>query len=202
MKRLIILILLFVGWKQYYYIETAPTVGPGIMAGSYPYSSKSSRSPFRIGNYTYSPRSNYEVEARVIAASKYYFDRMSRISDIDLVLGWGPMSNEAIYQELNPSISNRFYEWDSNSSILSDAEVTINSSNYHIIASDSVITKRLRDIKIGDIVLLRGYLVSVKGASGMKWENRKSLLDKGKKKSGELFYVESMEIIDPYSKIY
>lgn len=201
MKKLIILALLFFGWKHYYYIESAPEVGPGVLAGGTPYQSESDRGQFRIGEYTYYPRASFEVDGRVLAASRYYGDQKARVSPMDVVLGWGPMSDEAVYNVLDISQSNRSYSWDRDNPPISNSEIALNSSNMHLIPANNAIKEKLRKIKIGDILVIRGYLVDVKSASGWRIKTSVSRTDEGDN-SSELVYAHDIEIINPFERIY
>ena len=200
MKKIIIAILLFFAWKQYYYIEDTPSVGPGIVASGGPYISSADRQTFRIGDYQYFPGSSIQIDGRVIKASRYYFDSMSRISPLDVVLGWDNLSDESVYSLLDFSTSSRSYEWESNRTLIDDTEVKSSTNLYHLIAADEGVTQQLRRIKIGDVLVIQGYLVSVKSAAGLKWQSNSTNSFRGNV-AGDIVYVNNLEIIDPYSRL-
>jgi len=200
MKRIILLVLLFFAWKQYYYIESAPSVGAAILSGGGPFVSSSDLSSFREGDFTYSPRSIFEIDARVLEASHYYFDRMSRISPMDIVVGWNDLSDESVTDLIDFSIRDRDYSWELDNAPISSNDVAAQTELLHLIPKNGRIKSLMKTIKIGDVVVVRGYLVDVKSAAGLKWQTSGNRPGKGQT-SGKLIYVTDLEIIAPYLRI-
>ncbi|MEA1988360.1 MAG: hypothetical protein U9N57_03995 [Pseudomonadota bacterium] len=201
MKKIIFLILVFFAWKHFYYVADAPELGPGAVAGGYPYQNSTSTTSFRKGDYTYSPRASYEVEARVISASRYYFDQEARISPIDLALGWGPMSDESILKDIDVWQEKRWYKWEADALPIPKYEVVNNSANVHIIPGNESIAEEVKKIRNGDIVQIKGYLVDVKKSTGWKWKTSMVRDDEGIG-ACEIIYVNSLTIVDPYERLY
>lgn len=200
MKKIIIVILLFFAWKQYYYIETAPYVGAGVLSSGGPYQSQSDRSSFRIGDNHFSPYALVQIDGRVIAASHYYFDRMSRISPMDVVLGWDTLSDESVYDLLDFSTSSRDYEWDANRELITENEIRNSTGLFHLVPADERMRHQLKTVKIGDILVIQGYYVNVKSAAGLKWQS-KSTGSSMNNVVGKILYIDQLEIIDPYSRV-
>jgi hypothetical protein len=46
--------------------------------------------------YRLSLLASFDIRARVIASERYWFDRGSALSPVDLVLGWGAMSDSTV----------------------------------------------------------------------------------------------------------
>jgi hypothetical protein len=63
----------------------------------------------------------------------------------------------------------------------------------HLIPSTSRVRDRLEDVRPGNVVRLRGYLVSVSGPNGYTWRSSLTRTDTGAG-ACELFYVESVEM--------
>jgi len=201
MKKILFLILAVFAWKHFYYIESAPELGPGILAGGDPYQNTPSETSFRVGDYTYYPRAKFEIEARVISAAKYYFDQEARISPMDLALGWGAMSDEEVLNEIDVWQENRMYRWKSDNLPIPEYDVINFSANMHIIPSSDSIANKLKQIKIGDLVHIQGYLVDVKKASGWKWHTSTTRTDEGSDAS-EIVYAKSLTIVNPFERLY
>ncbi len=201
MKKIILILLLFFGWKQYYHIESASSVGAGMLAGGSPFQSETERRSFRDGDYTYTPHASFEVDARVLDASYYYFDKMSRISPMDIVVGWEEMSDESVYDLVDISTGSRKYDWDAGRAPIAPSEIALKTAIIHLVPANPGIAHEFRRIRIGDIIVARGYLVDVKSAAGLKWKTSTTRNDDGPE-SGEILYVNSLEIVEPYSRIY
>lgn len=201
MKKIIFLIIVFFAWKHFYYIGDAPELGPGAIAGGTPYQNPTDERSFRKGDYTYYPRASFEVEARVLSASRYYFDQEARISPIDLALGWGQMSDEAIINQFDIWQEKRWYEWEADNLPIPKYEVINNSANMHLIPDNEVIAEEFKKIRNGDLVDIKGYLVDVKKNTGWKWKTSMVRSDQGAG-ACEIIYVKSFSIINPYERLY
>lgn len=200
--------MLAIGWHQYYYISSAPPVGEGMLAGGLPYINSPEKNSFRVNDYTYTPSQALEVDARVLAASHYYFDKMSRISPMDLVLGWRELSDEVVLNQISFSTANRTYEWSNPEGIISDEFIKTNTKLVHTIPENERIRQLLKSIRLGDVIFARGYIVNVKSASGLAWRtathlnyNSRSTVRKATT-AGDIFFITDLEVINPYSRLY
>ena len=197
MKKLLILLILIGAWHHYYHIETAPSIGPGIVAASPPYQYNTDSKQIRLDDFILSPRAEFEVEARVLAASRHYLDRKGWLAPLVLVVGWGNMSDEAIYQNVDIDQFNHLYEWKNNApTLITDEEILTSTANIHLIPANNAIKEKMYDIKIGDVVSLRGSLVGIRRTTGWKWPTSTSRTDKGEN-AGEILYLKAIEIIQP-----
>ncbi len=136
--------------------------------------------PFSLGAYQILPVAEFSLEARVLATETYRMGRTADLAPVDLALGWGPMSDSAVLDHLEISQSNRFYfyRWSSQPPIdLSD--IVVHSANMHMIPASSEIKKRLSQVREGQIVALRGYLVRVRAADGWHWNSSMTRSDSG-----------------------
>ena len=208
MKKIIVIILLLVGWHHFYHVSSAPSVGAGMLSGGLPFVNTPDKTTFRINDYSYNPVKAMELDARVLDASHYYFDKMSRISPTDLVLGWRELSNESTINQLDFNITDRSYEWDNPNKVISDAFIKANTKLVHTIPGNDLVKQQLKSIRIGDVIFARGYLVNVKSASGLSWKtasknNSTSRTGITKKTTqGDLFFIDELEVIDALSRVY
>ena len=69
------------------------------------------RVPFQYEGYRITPMATFDIKARVLAVEGYSFDRAADLSPVDLALGWGPMSDQAVLDKISISQSARFYFW-------------------------------------------------------------------------------------------
>lgn len=201
MKKIIFLVLALLAWKHYYYVPKAPDLGPGILAGGAPYQNSTTLSSFREGDYTYFPRASFDIEARVLSVSKYYFDQKSRISPLDLAVGWEKMSDESVLENIDVWQEKRGYRWHATHNTLSNNEIISSSANIHIIPGSQSIAEDLNTIRIGDLVHIEGFLVDVHKNTGWRWRTSLKRNDIGTE-SSEILYVKSFSIEDPYNRLY
>ena len=201
MKKIIFLILALFAWKHFYYVGSAPELGPGILAGGAPYQDPTTVAKFRKGDYTYYPRANFQIEARVLSVSKYYFDQEARISPVDFALGWGQMSDESILQHIDIWQESRWYKWESKLMPIAKSEIIDSSANMHMIPDNEVVAAELKKVRNGDLVNIQGYLVDVHKNTGWKWKTSTSRSDTGAG-ACEIIYVKRIEIINPYERLY
>jgi hypothetical protein len=128
-----------------------------------------------------------------LAAEHYSLGREADVSSVDLALGWGRMSDEAILSKIKISQSNRFYYWHVDEFPIPRREIETHSANMHMIPADTQIEKTLKSIRPGQIVKLSGDLVQVNASDGWHWKSSLTREDTGNG-SCELIYVKSLEI--------
>ena len=140
------------------------------------------------------PRAELDIRARVLSREDYRFGKESELSPMDLALGWGVMSDQAVLDRIEISQSGRWYRtrYDFPAPV-SDQQIIISSSNMHMIPATGAIKKRIRKLRRGDIVHLAGYLVNVAHDSGWRWQSSLRRDDTGAG-ACELFYVEQLRI--------
>ncbi len=112
------------------------------------------------------PLAEFELQAIVLSKKRYIWDSMSRHVPYDLVLGWGPMSDQATIDQLDIWQSSRFFFWQARHLPIPRSAINQHCSNMHIIPSDKATKAALKMIKTGSIIDLKGFLVSVTRKDG------------------------------------
>jgi hypothetical protein len=140
------------------------------------------------------PRAEFQLRARVLSREDYSWGTESGLSPVDLALGWGVMSDQAVLDRISIEQRSRWYftQYDFPAPI-SDQAIVQHSSNMHMVPSKSWIEKELKRVRRGDIVQLRGYLVDVDTDSGWQWRTSLSRSDTGNG-ACEIFYLEDIVI--------
>lgn len=148
--------------------------------------------PFDFKSCRITPLAEFSVRARVLSKEGYWFDRGSRISPLDLALGWGRMSDQAILGRLSISQSGRWYTYRPRNDQfpIPVEEIVAQSANMHLIPSTTAIERTLKSARRGNIVDLTGYLVAVESGDGSRWRSSLSRTDSGGG-SCELVWVRS-----------
>ena len=147
-----------------------------------------------MDGYELTPRAKFEIRARVLSRKDYSWGTEADLSPVDLALGWGVMSDQAVLDRIEISQGSRWYytRYELPAPI-SDKEITQNSGNMHMVPAQNRIRKKLKEVRVGDIVRLRGTLVDIDHPSGWYWRTSLSRDDTGGG-SCEIVYLEEIEI--------
>jgi len=171
------------------------THGPGVTAPENPVqASIQNPVPFEHKKYTVTPLAQFDLTARVLSRKDYRWDRDSRLSPIDLALGWGRMSDEAVLEHIKISQQFRWYRWTIKEFPIPKREIEEHSANMHMAPADRAVRKRMMRIRKGDIVKIGGYLIGVLGEDGRRWTSSLTRTDTGNH-ACELVWVERFEIV-------
>lgn len=201
MKTLIKLAILaaaaYFAW-DYFYPPEAVRFEPGVEVFSEPqiYTTPDGE-PFQFKQHQLTPVGEMELTGKVLAQEPYYMDRGSKISPLDMVLGWKALSDQEIVDQFEFRQSLRWYAWGPSTGHrmpMRRFEILGQSENLHLVPSTEVLAKKLKTVRTGDIVYMLGKLVNVKGQDGWVWKTSKHLMDSGDN-SSEIFWIEEFEII-------
>lgn len=142
----------------------------------------------KLNGYTVIPVQAYAIEARVLSVKEYSSGRESDLSPLDLALGWGKMSDEAVLSDIRISQNNRFYFWSVDTFPIPREAIETQSANVHMIPVDETVADTLSSVRKGQVVKLEGYLVNVEATDGWRWKSSLSRSDTGNG-ACELMYV-------------
>jgi len=197
MKKLFFLIILIGAAWQLSNYSSPVSLGPGVKANEVP-QQRSIRSPVSrtVDEYTITEVAKFRIKARVLAKEKYYIDRGSNLSPIDLALGWGNMSDESILEKIKISQSGRFYRWQVKSFPIPRREIETHSANMHLIPASDSVKSDIARVREGDIIDITGSLVNaISNEDGWEWKSSLTRTDTGNG-ACELIWVESLEVVD------
>lgn len=176
----------------YYWSGREISRPPGALAPDEPYQREVYGASTREKNgYRISPLASFDIRARVIATERYRFDRGSDVSPVDIVLGWGAMSDSALLKQISVSQGGRFYSWRVNTFPVPRSIIESHSANMHMIPANHEIERQLKSIRAGNMVHLKGFLVEVAGKGGFRWKSSLTRTDTGGG-ACELILVESL----------
>lgn len=184
----ILLVILFAG---YWWLGGRPIDRPpGVLAPDEPLQQNLTEGPaFELPGHHLKALARFSLDARVLGAERYRYDRAAKISPVDLALGWGPMSSNAVLDGIDFDQYGRFYFWETEEPMIDLSEITRHSANMHMIPADDAVRDVLLDARPGNLIELEGYLVEVKGDDGFRW---RSSMVRGDSGGGacEVIYVE------------
>jgi len=175
--------------------DERPVTHPaGVLVPQAPLQENIDPTQFKIDDFLVTRKASFEIRARVLSAENYYLRREAAVSPIDLALGWGPMSDQAILDRIDISQSGRWYRTRYQyPAPIDDRQIIQNSSNMHMIPANKRIKKVLKQLRHGELVTLKGYLVDVDHDSGWYWRTSMTRKDTGQG-ACEIVYVESVVV--------
>ncbi len=178
---------------------TAPIVyPPGVLIPTEP--SQTALSPddsaFDTGKFHLQPLAHFALDARVLHRKIYRYDRPSALVPVDLAVGWGAMSDQAVLDQLSLSQSARFfwYHWQHNPPPIPENEIIAHATNLHLSPSSRSIATRCKKLRAGELVHLSGLLVEATGPEIGTWRSSLSRTDSGNG-ACELVWVEDLREI-------
>ena len=194
-KRIFILsvvVLCYLFIKDY---NRKPVVhSSGVLVAEIPLQVDVQPSTFMRGDYHITRKARFEIRARVLSAEPYYLHREGDLSPLDLALGWGVMSDTAVLDHIAISQGSRWYRTKYKlPAPIPDQQIISNSSNMHMIPAGPDIDRSLKELRIGDIILLKGFLVDVDHDSGWRWRTSMRRTDTGGG-ACEIVFVESLRV--------
>jgi len=191
-----ILALVAIGIVVYSIDTIEPRYPPGILIPEEPDQQLTNGTrTWEMGTYHVTALAAYEIRARVLHTESYWLDPGADLSPVDLAVGWGPMSDQSIVDQLGFWQGQRWYHyWPRTSKFrLSSDEMNAHSANMHMIPANDDVKRALRSVTAGNLVEMNGYLVQVDGPNGFNWRSSLSRTDTGAG-ACELFRVEKLTI--------
>ena len=107
------------------------------------------------------PSAHYEVTAKVLNKKSYFYGIDAVISPQDLGVAWGPFYKGNEYKKIKTYYETRKLNYDFQS--LDSRYVKSHAANIHLIPKNNEILKKLKKLRKGDSVYLRGYIVKLEG---------------------------------------
>ena len=170
---------------------------PGMLAPDAPLQhnlSGSAAPVFQHNGYRIDAQARYSLQARLLRKEAYRTGREAELSPVDFALGWGPMSDNALLDQMTITQSGRFYwlRWQQLS--VPVTQVMQNSANTHIIPANSHVAGQIQSMRPGQVIELNGYLVNAFASDGWHWLSSLTRKDTGAG-ACELFWVESARVV-------
>jgi hypothetical protein len=164
-----LLVLVVAAMLAYHFTHRSPQIPPATAA-----TGMLERNGYRIA-----PLEQFTLQATVLSMKRYRFDREADLAPVDLALGWGPMADPAVSRKVAISQSDRWYYWRVSEFPIPQREIETHSANMHIIPATPAIDDRLKALRTGQIVRLKGYLVEARAPDGWRWRSSLSREDTG-----------------------
>lgn len=189
--------LAFVCWSAWHaWHDRAANAPPGVLAPQDPVQSDLvGARPLVHGDWTLQPRARYEITARVLGRETYAWDAFASAAPVDVALGWGLMSDSAVLAPLEITQGARFYSvrWRSDPPAPPE-RLLQHSANVHTIPADRGVERRLRALRVGQVVRLEGLLVDGARPDGATFRTSTTRTDTGAG-ACEVLLVERVEVL-------
>ena len=154
---------------------------------------------FVQGTFRLKPLAVFSIDARVLHRKVYRYDNQAALVPVDLALGWGPMSDQSVLDQINISQSARFYWYEYRQAPIPKEQIISHSTNVHIIPSTPAIESKCKSLRAGTLVHLVGDLVEASGPGIGSWKSSLSRTDSGNG-ACELMWVKEMSILTESEK--
>ncbi|HEX9455836.1 MAG TPA: hypothetical protein VGA27_15815 [Candidatus Binatia bacterium] len=192
MKLSLFILALMVGFYLYWERSEIPRPA-GVLAPDEPVQRAAYPVTVReINGYRVAPLASFDIRARVIRSERYHFGSVADLSPVDLVLGWGAMSDSAVLKQISFSQGGRFYHWWTSNFPVPRRVIETHSANMHMIPANGALARQLKSIRAGNMVHLKGWLVEVTTREGFRWTSSLTREDTGGG-ACELILVESLD---------
>jgi hypothetical protein len=173
------------------------TYPPGVLIPSEPKQTAALKDtePFSYGTFQLRPLACFDADARLLHSKVYRWDRQASLVPIDLAVGWGPMSDQRVLDQLRITQSMRFFWFEYHQPPpIPPNEITSHATNIHIIPATPELGSRCKSLREGILLHLSGKLVEATGPNIRSWRSSLSRTDTGNG-ACELLYLEHLGIL-------
>ena len=140
---------------------------PGILAAAEPLQREIDSAPLvERGAFRLRPRAEFSAKVRVLHREDYSLGELARLVPTDFAVGWGPMSDSKVLEDVEITQANRFYFWRTQHWPVDRATIESHSANWHVIPDNAAVRAVLGRLRRGSIVQLEGELVDIEGTDG------------------------------------
>jgi hypothetical protein len=138
------------------------------------------------------PRAEFSAEVRVLGRERYWLGELADVAPLDIAVGWGPMSDSAVLDQIDISQGGRFYFWhyDGEEPPIPRDRIISHSANWHLVPASRTVWHTLSKLRVGSVVHLEGKLIDIET---MDHRTIKTSLRRDDSGEGacEVIYVES-----------
>src|ERR1044072_8968357 len=181
MKTVSALLAIALAFFAFIYLHRPLSYPAGVLVESDPQQSAISDGETLIehGEYHLKPLARFSLDARILHRKSYGYDRGAKLVPIDLAVGWGPMSDQAVLDRIKISQSMRFYWYEYQSAPIPKDQIISHSTNLHVIPASAAVASFCKSVRQGELVHLEGELVEATGPEIGAWRSSLSRTDTG-----------------------
>jgi hypothetical protein len=181
MKTFFALLAIALAASVYCYSHRPITYPAGVLIDSEPaqVTIGDAEQAIEYGEYHLKPLARFSLDARILHRKDYGYDRSAKLVPVDLALGWGPMSDQAVLDKIKISQSMRFYWYEYQTPPIPKDQIISHSTNLHVIPATPAIASFCKSLRQGELVHLDGELVEATGPEIGTWRSSLSRTDTG-----------------------
>ena len=180
------------GWNYFHRPIRYP---PGVLIPSEPEQTSTTDTPIVHDDFRLTALAHFAINARVLHRKIYRWDRQASLVPVDLALGWGPMSDQRVIDQVTITQSMRFYWFEyKNPPPISKEEIISHSTNVHVIPATPSIASQCKSLRPGVLLHLSGDLVEATVPGFGSWKSSLSRTDTGNG-ACELMWVTELSIL-------
>jgi hypothetical protein len=162
---LLVALVLFALWKLYSGRDIDHP--PGVLAAAEPWQQEIDSAPLiERGEFRLRPRAEFSATVRVLRREDYSLGELADLVPTDFAVGWGPLSDSKVLEDVQITQANRFYFWRTEHWPVDRATIESHSANWHVIPGNPAVRSVLGRLRRGSIVELEGELVDIEGPDG------------------------------------
>ena len=196
MKTLAFLGIVITAWIVYSRENAPLTYPPGVLIAADPTQiAAPDDAPISFGKFQLKPLAQFSCDARVLHRKTYRYDRCAALAPVDLAIGWGPMSDQAVLDQLTISQAARFFYYEYRQPPIPQEAIISHATNVHVIPSTPEIEARCKGLRSGELIHLSGLLVEAAGNGLGTWRSSLTRTDSGNG-ACELVWVEQLEKLE------
>jgi hypothetical protein len=201
MKSIPVLLAIALACFAYGYLHHPLNYPAGVLVDSEPQQTAISdgEAPIEHGEYHLKPLARFSIDARILHRKTYGYDRGAKLVPVDLAVGWGAMSDQAVLDRIKISQSMRFYWYEYQSPPIPQEQIISHSTNLHVIPATPAIASFCKSLRRGELVHLEGELVEATGPEIGTWRSSLTRTDTGNG-ACELMLVEDCSKLSPSAK--
>lgn len=196
MKAFCAFLVIVLAGYCYWYGHRPINYPPGVLISSDPEQINLPKDTpaFEQGSFHLKPLAVFSIDARVLHRKVYRYDNQAALVPVDLALGWGPMSDQQVLDQLSISQSGRFYWYQYRQPPIPKEQIISHSTNVHIIPSTPAIASQCKSLRAGSLIHLTGDLVEATGPGIGSWRSSLTRTDSGNG-ACELMWVKEMSVL-------
>jgi hypothetical protein len=193
----LLLAFAFLGGANWWLYERSVPRPPGVLVAAEPLQQDLDPPPqVDDRGYRFVRRARYDITARVLRREIYRVDGGATLAPVDLAVGWGPLSDSRIIDQLEFSQMGRFFYWkpkDFATFPLAPEALIAHGAQMHLIPATKDVESRARKLRPGQVVTIGGFLVDVRGPGGFYWNTSLTRNDTGDG-ACEIVWVETLDV--------
>lgn len=157
--------LVLVGAYRWYHTRTIEHA-PGVLVAAAPEQRDTDGARIERLGFQLLPRAEFAATVRILRREDYSLGPLAKLVPTDFAVGWGPMSDSSVLEQIEISQGNRFYFWRTESWPIERREIETHSANWHVIPDGDSVQAVLDRLRPGSLVEFRGRLVDIEGREG------------------------------------